>query len=113
MANSLRGQTKVQIGDDSFDCLLNMNAFRLLCQARDMELAELDEFVNGNPLEFVPSVVFWGLMNAADFAGITRPDISFDRVAAVVCADLDQFTALSEAIATSLGVTENDATAGN
>ena len=78
-----------------------------------MELAELDEFVNGNPLEFVPSVVFWGLMNAADFAGITRPDISFDRVAAVVCGDLDQFTALSEAIATSLGVTENDATAGN
>ena len=78
-----------------------------------MELAALDEFVNGNPLEFVPSVVFWELMNAADFAGITRPDISFDRVAAVVCADLDQFTALSEAIATSLGVTENDATAGN
>jgi len=64
-------------------------------------------------LEFVPSVVFWELMNAGDFAGITRPDISFDRVAAVVCADLDQFTALSEAIATSLGVTENDATAGN
>ena len=57
MANSLRGQTTVQIGDDSFDCLLNMNAFRL-CQAWDMELAELDEFVNGNPLEFVPSVVF-------------------------------------------------------
>ena len=45
-------------------------------------------------------------MNAADFAGITRPDISFDRVAAVVCADLDQFT-VHVAIATSLGVTEN------
>ena len=69
MANNLRGQTTVQIGDDTHDVLLNMNAFRLMCQARDMELAALDEFVNANPLEFVPTVVFWGMMNAADFAG--------------------------------------------
>ena len=69
MTNNLRGQTTVQIGDDTHDVLLNMNAFRLMCQARDMELAALDEFVNANPLEFVPTVVFWGMMNAADFAG--------------------------------------------
>ena len=113
MANDLRGQTTVRIGDETHDVLLNMNAFRLMCQARDMELAALDEFVNANPLEFVPTVVFWGMMNAADFAGTPRPDISFDRLAAVVCADMEQFTQLSDAIGTSLGTATTDAKSGN
>ena len=113
MANNLRGQTTVQIGDDTHDVLLNMNAFRLMCQARDMQLAALDEFVNANPLEFVPTVVFWGMMNAADFAGTPRPDLSFDRLAAVVCADMEQFTQLSDAIGTSLGAATTDAKSGN
>ena len=113
MANNLRGQTTVRIGDDTHDVLLNMNAFRLMCQARDMELAALDDFVNANPLEFVPCVVFWGMMNAADYAGTARPDISFDRLAAVVCADMQQFTALSEVIGQSLGANVSDAKSGN
>lgn len=110
MANSLRGQTTVTIGDDTFDVLLNMNAFRLLCQDRDMELTDLDDFVTKSPLEFVPTMVFWGVMNAADLAGVARPDIAFDRLAAVVCADVDQFAELSTTIGASLGIdTKGDA----
>ena len=103
MANEMRGETIVTIGDETIDVLLNMNAFRLMCQDRDMELSELDECGNANPLEFVPCVVFWGVMNAADFKGEPRPEIPFNRLAAVVCGDMDQFTNLSEAIGSSLG----------
>lgn len=113
MTNNLRGQTTVTIGDNTFDVLLNMNAFRLLCQDKGMELVELDDFVNANPLDFVPSVVFWGVMNAADFAGTERPELSFNRLAAVVCADMEQFTALSEAIGTSLGTKVGEEGSGN
>lgn len=113
MTNNLRGQNLVTIGDDTFDVLLNMNAFRLMCQDRDMELSELDEFVNANPLEFVPSVVYWGVMNAADFAGIDRPEIPFNRLAAVVCGDMEQFTNLSEAIGASLGSKVGEEKSGN
>ena len=45
MANEMRGETIVTIGDETIDVLLNMNAFRLMCQDRDMELSELDELV--------------------------------------------------------------------
>lgn len=108
MANSLRGQTTVTIGDDQFEVLLNMNAFRLMCQDRGMELQQMDDFLGKSPLDFVPSIVFWGIMNAADYKGDARPDITFDRLAAVVCADMDQFTQLSGAIGSSLGIEVND-----
>jgi len=113
MANEMRGETIVTIGDETIDVLLNMNAFRLMCQDRDMELSELDEFVNANPLEFVPCVVFWGVMNAADFKGEPRPEIPFNRLAAVVCGDMDQFTHLSEAIGSSLGTKVGEEKSGN
>ena len=113
MTNNLRGQTTVTICESTFDVLLNMNAFRLLCQDRNMELAELDDFVNANPLDFVPSVVYWGVMNAADFNGIDRPEIPFNRLAAVVCGDMEQFTNLSEAIGASLGSKVGEEKSGN
>ena len=102
MANSLRGQPNIDVGDQSFDVLLNMNAFRLMCQDKGFELHELDEFVKKNALDFIPTMVYWGVMNAADLKGEDRPDVTFDRLAAVVLADMDRFQELSEAIGTSL-----------
>ena len=102
MANSLRGQTTVDVGDQSFDVLLNMNAFRLMCQDKGFELHELDEFVKKNALDFIPTMVYWGVMNAADLNGRERPDVTFDRIAAVVLADMDKFQELSEAIGASV-----------
>ena len=87
--NTLRGQTSVEVGGKSHDILLNMNAFRLLTQDRGLELSSLDEFVSKNPLEFVPTVVYWGIMNAADFGGFARPDIAFDHLAAVAVSGVD------------------------
>ena len=113
MANSLRGQTTVDVGDQSFDVLLNMNAFRLMCQDKGFELSELDEFVSKNPLDFIPTMVYWGVMNAADFKGEPRPEIPFNRLAAVVCGDMDQFTNLSEAIGSSLGTKVGEEKSGN
>lgn len=92
----------MDVGDESFDVLLNMNAFRLMCQDKGFELAELDEFVKRNALDFIPTMVYWGVMNAADLNGQPRPDVSFDRIAAVVLADMERFQELSEAIGMSL-----------
>lgn len=110
--NTLRGQTSVTLGGQEHEVLLNMNAFRLMTQDRGIELGDLDDFVSKNPLEFVPCVVFWGIMNAADFAGQDRPEIKFDHVAAAVCADMDKFNVLSSSIGESLGV-EVGETEGN
>ena len=92
------------------EVLLNMNAFRLMTKtaASSWETSTSSK----NPLEFVPTVVYWGIMNAADFAGQERPEVKFDHVAASVCADMDKFNALSTSIGDSLGV-EVGETEGN
>ena len=79
-----------------------------------MELAALDEFVNANPLEFVPTVVFWGHDERCRFL-LASHVLTFHLIASprLCVRTWTNSLQLSEAIATSLGVTENDATAGN
>ena len=103
--NELRGQTSIELGKDTHEVLLNLNAFRLLCKDKTMELTALDEFVNSDPLDFVPSVIYWGIMNAQDIKGQPRPEINFDHMSAIICSDLETFTELSEAVGQSMGST--------
>jgi|TARA_B110000914_G_scaffold224247_1_gene241563 hypothetical protein len=101
--NELRGQLSLELGKDTHEVLLNLNAFRLLCKDKKIELTGLDEFVNSDPLDFIPTVIYWGVINACDFKGKPRPEVSFDHMSAIICSDLDKFKELSEAVAQALG----------
>ena len=103
--NELRGQISIELGKDTHEVLLNLNCFRLLCKDKKMELSALDEFVNSDPLDFVPTVIFWGIMNAQDIKGQPRPEINYDHMSAIICSDLDKFQELSEAVGQSMGST--------
>jgi len=103
--NELRGQISIELGKDTHEVLLNLNCFRLLCKDKKMELSALDEFVNSDPLDFVPTVIFWGIMNAQDIKGQPRPEINYDHMSAIICSDLEKFQELSEAVGHSMGST--------
>ena len=70
-----------------------------------MELTALDEFVNSDPLDFVPTVIYWGIMNASDRKAEQRPEINYDHMSAIICSDLEKFQELSEAVGQSMGST--------
>ena len=110
--NELRGQFSIELGKDTHEVLLNLNAFRLLCRDKKMELTALDEFVNSDPLDFVPTVIYWGIMNAQDIKGQPRPEINYNHMSAIICSDLDKFQELSEAVGQSMGST-GGSTEGN
>lgn len=78
-----------------------------------MDLTALDEFVGADPLDFIPTVIYWGMMNACDFEGKERPEISFDHLSAVICSDLDQFQELSEQVGVAMGHTMGGDKQGN
>lgn len=103
--NTLRGQVEVKAGEYTLEALLNMNAFRILCQDQQMELADLDELATRNALEFVPSVLWAGVKNAAAYHGKSLPEgLGFDRFAALLLADPDAITKYAEAIGDSMGL---------
>ncbi len=111
--NELRGELSVKVGKKSHKVLLNLNAFRLLCKDKKIDLNGLDEFVSSDPLDFVPTVVYWGMMNACDIEGKERPEIGFDHLSAVICSDLDQFQELSEQIGQAMGHSMGGDKSGN
>lgn len=111
--NELKGQTQIELGNDTHDILLNLNAFRLLCKDKKIDLKGLDEFVNADPLDFVPTVIYWGIMNACDFKGQPRPEINFDHMSAIICSDLEKFQELSESVGQSMGQTMGGESEGN
>jgi hypothetical protein len=111
--NTLRGQVKVQAGDFSLDALLNMNAFRILCQDQDMELADLDQLAGRNALEFVPAVLWAGIKNSAAYHGQDLPEgLGFERFAALLLADPDAITTYADAISDSMGLGSEAAEGG-
>tara|TARA_Y100001938_G_scaffold150682_1_gene242790 strand:+ start:1141 stop:1479 length:339 start_codon:yes stop_codon:yes gene_type:complete len=111
--NELRGQLSVDLGKDKHDVLLNLNAFRLLCKDKKLELTGLDEFVNSDPLDFIPTVIYWGVINACDFKGEPRPEINYNHMSAIICSDLEKFQELSEAVASALGTSLGGGKEGN
>jgi len=111
--NELRGQLELEVGKDTHEVLLNLNAFRLLCKDKKIDLTGLDEFVNSDPLDFVPTVIYWGIMNACDFKGQSRPEINFDHISAIICSDLDKFQELSESVGQAMGQSMGGDTEGN
>lgn len=111
--NELRGQLSVELGKETHEVLLNLNAFRLLCKDKKIELTGLDEFVNSDPLDFIPTVIFWGVMNACDFKGQPRPEVNFNHMSAIICSNLKRFQELSEAVAVALGTSMGGDKEGN
>ena len=103
--NELRGELSIELGKETHEVLLNLNAFRLLCRDKKMELTALDEFVNSDPLDFVPTVIYWGIMNAQDIKGQPRPEVNYNHMSAIICSDLEKFQELSEAVGQSMGST--------
>lgn len=102
--NSLRGELQVQAGPLTLHALLNMNAFRLMCQDMDMELKDLDTLATSNALDFVPGVLWAGVKNWCLYHGEAMPEgLDFDRFAALVLADGDALTRYADDIGTALG----------
>ena len=102
--NSLRGELEVKAGNLSLHALLNMNAFRLMCQDMDMELKDLDALATSNALDFVPGVLWAGVRNWCLYHDKAMPEgLTFDRFAALILADGDALTRYAEDIGDALG----------
>lgn len=116
--NTLKGETSINIGEKEFPVLINLNALYLFSEEKNVELKDLDKYLSGDPLSFVPDVIFHGIMNHSYFHGTEKPEINRDQLNAVLRSDVGEITRIAEVIARSLlgsddggheGVTEGNA----
>lgn len=108
--NNLRGYTKLTFSGNDYHVLLNMNAFRMYCEAEKIKLGELQQNIQDNALDFYPKIVLHGINNYADFHSKDRPEIKSNFLAAQVNAmEPEQMEQLNAAIGSAMGGGEKNA----
>lgn len=100
--NTLRGEITVKIAETEYKSTVNMNALRLMCQAEKLSLQEIDKFATERPLDFVPSVLWHGIVSRCHFNDEPVPEIKFEKFCAHICNDAEQFAELSNTISAAL-----------
>ena len=110
---TLHGEIAVDINGNKYTSRLNMNAFRLMCDDCFIELADIDSYMSKKPLTAIPKMIFWGVMNDADWRGETRPELNFDHFAAHIVSDADTFEKMTNAVVAAMGGTEGNEEKGN
>lgn len=96
----------MRAGEQTLPALLNMNAFRILCQDLNLELGDLDTLASRNALEFVPQVMWAGVRNWALYKDKPAPQMSFERFAALLLADPEAIPDYAETIGEAMGLAD-------
>ena len=111
MENTLRGAFEIELDGQTFPCLLNLNAFRILTQKFGTKLAALEQKVNDDPLEIMPQIAYCGCLNAA-IRRNEKLEVDFDWFAAVLLDGPEAIEMLSERM-TEVFAPEEEAEEGN
>jgi len=94
--NSLSGQVSIQVGKKKYQCHLSMNAFRLMCEEKNISLGEMQELLQSRPLNAVPQVLYQGLYTHCHFHNKSTEGLpSYEYFAARILDnqdDLEKYT---------------------
>jgi hypothetical protein len=96
--NTLRGETTVNIGEETYGVLMGLNAWRQYCEAEGIDLGEFQERLGTQPLSVVPRIVHYGIKTYNLRNDIDTEAPSSEKIAAFVLEDDGQIMRLMEAI---------------
>lgn len=92
------------IARKKYKCHLSMNAFRILCEKETLEFNSMQKWMNENPLDAVPKVIYYGMLNHVYFAGDDAGNLpTLDFVSAHILDDMDSLEKYSKQIAIAFG----------
>ena len=100
--NNLRGEFTFEINKKKYEAVITLNALRMMCQADNVKLADLDKYMAEDPMTAICSMTYWGIKNAAMRKGKDLKFMSFDQFCALVLDDGDTFESMSTAVMQTL-----------
>ena len=103
--NTLQAQFTVKVGGKNVKCHLSMNAFRILTQKFGVKLAEIDSFVNADPLTALPALAWCGAVNHYSRKG-EEFNMGFEQFAALMLDSEESISKVTEALASAFGAEE-------
>ena len=105
ITNTLRGEGEITLGDKKFVARLNMNAFRIMAQRFDVQLEDLDAYMQANQLNAIAALGWCGI-KAGEASYGRKFDMDFDLFCGVFLDNEDGMIAITELISGSTTGTE-------
>ena len=113
MNNTLRGEFSFKIGKKSYSASLTLNSLRLMCQAHNKKLDELDTWMSDDPLTAVCAFCYFGVKNDGLRKGKDPKLPDFETFCAQALDDDDTITSMTEAVTQAIGGNEEGSSSGN
>ena len=102
--NQLSGKFDVLIARKKYKCHLSMNAFRILCEKENLKFNDMQSWMNKEPLDAVPKVIYYGMLNLAYFQNEDASKLpSLDYVSSHILDDMTSLEDYSKKIAIAFG----------
>jgi hypothetical protein len=102
--NTLSGQFEISFKGKKYKCHLSMNAFRLVCEAENLTITQMDEWIKRDPIAAVPRLIYYGMVNALHYAGDTDTVLpNFNQFAAHMFEDENTIAEYATLISVAMG----------
>jgi len=111
--NTLRGQFSFELGKKKYQASLTLNALRLMCNAVGVKLADIDKWLNDDPLTAVPAFAYYGVKNESARKGKDSGLPDFEQFCALALDDQETLDAMMKAVTAALGGEEDSDSGGN
>jgi|SaaInl5LU_22_DNA_1037371.scaffolds.fasta_scaffold01027_4 hypothetical protein len=111
--NTLRGQFSFELGKKKYQASLTLNALRLMCNAMGVKLADIDKWLNDDPLTAVPAFAYYGVKNESARKGKDSGLPDFEQFCALALDDQETLDAMMKAVTAALGGQEDEEPEGN
>lgn len=111
--NTLRGQFSFELGKKKYEASLSLNALRLMCNAMGVKLADIDTWLNDDPLTAVPAFAYYGVKNEAARKAKDSNLPDFEQFCALALDDQETLDGMMKAVTAALGGGEEEPAGGN
>lgn len=105
--NTLQAKFEIKLDGDAHEAHLSINAFRILSQKFGVKLADLDKFMQEDPLTALPAIAYCGVLNAK-MRKAEKFGMDFDQFCAMLLDDAESMEKLAEAIGAAFGTEEEE-----
>ena len=100
--NNLRGEFTFDINGKKYEACITLNALRLMCQAHNVKLEELDKFMQEDSMTAICAMTYYGIKNAFARKGKDGKLMGFDQFCALVLDDGETFESMASAVMSTL-----------
>jgi len=105
---TIKGEFTFTLGKKKYNASLSLNALRMMCNAFQIKLGELDKWLEEDSLTAIPAFAYYGVKNDSARKGKDSGLPDFEQFCALALEDGDTLEQMMTAVTEALGGQDDD-----